>query len=102
VDGAELPVVDGVFGSRNRIALALGVHPQSLTESYIKRIAHPLAPEVVAQARSQEVIITEEIDLGALPICVHAPLDAGRYITSGVCLARDPESGAINSASIAS
>jgi 2,5-furandicarboxylate decarboxylase 1 len=97
VDGAELPVVDGVFGSRKRIALALGVDPQSLTESYIERLAHLLAPEAVAQARAQEVITTEEIDLGDLPICVHAPLDAGRYITSGVCLARDPDSGAINS-----
>jgi 2,5-furandicarboxylate decarboxylase 1 len=43
------------------------------------------------------VIITEGIDLGDLPICVHAPLDAGRYITSGVCLVRHPESGTVNS-----
>jgi 2,5-furandicarboxylate decarboxylase 1 len=97
VDGAELPVIDGVFGSRKRIALALGVDSQSLTESYIERVGHPLAPEVVVDARAQEVITTEDINLGVLPICVHAPLDAGRYITSGVCLARDPDSGAINS-----
>ena len=97
VDGAELPVVDGVFGSRERIALALGVDVKSLTESYIERLARPLAPEIVTAARAQEVISTESIDLGDLPICVHAPLDAGRYITSGVCLARDPESGAVNS-----
>jgi 2,5-furandicarboxylate decarboxylase 1 len=96
VDGAELPVVDGVFGSRERIALALGVDPRSLTESYIDRLAHPLPPEAVGEARAQEVISTEDIDLGDLPICVHAPLDAGRYVTSGVCLARDPKSGAIN------
>ncbi len=97
VDGSELPVVDGVFGSRKRIALALGVDPQSLTESYIERLTHPLEPEVVTEARAQKIITTAHIDLGDLPICVHAPLDAGRYITSGVCLARDPESGAINS-----
>jgi 2,5-furandicarboxylate decarboxylase 1 len=97
VEGSELPVVDGVFGSRERIALALGVDPQALTESYIARLGHPLEPEVVAEARSQDMITTDAVDLGALPICVHAPLDAGRYITSGVCLARDPESGAVNS-----
>ena len=96
VDGAELPVVDGVFGSRERIALALGVDAGSLTESYIERLAHPLAPETVAEAKVQEVVNSENVDLGELPICVHAPLDAGRYITSGVCLARDQESGAIN------
>lgn len=97
VDGAELPVVDGVFGSRRRLALALGVDVQSLTQSYIERVSEPLMPEVVTEARAQEVITTEGIDLGELPICVHAPLDAGRYITSGVCLARDQQSGAINS-----
>jgi 2,5-furandicarboxylate decarboxylase 1 len=97
VEGSELPVVDGVFGSRKRIALALGVDVRSLTESYIERLALPLEPELVAQARSQEVLNTDSVDLGALPICVHAPLDAGRYITSGVCLARDPGSGAVNS-----
>lgn len=97
VDGSDLAVIDGVFGSRTRIALALGVDVQSLTESYIERIAHPLAPQPVDEARAQEVVNTDFIDLGTLPICVHAPLDAGRYITSGVCLARDPHSGAINS-----
>ena len=97
VEGSELPVVDGVFGSRERIALALGVDVRSLTESYIERLAHPLEPEPVVEARAQDVVNTQAVDLGALPICVHAPLDAGRYITSGVCLARDPESGAVNS-----
>ncbi len=97
VEGSELPVVDGVFGSRERIALALGIDVRSLTESYLSRLAHPLEPERVPEARSQEVTNTDAIDLGALPICVHAPLDAGRYITSGVCLARDPQSGAVNS-----
>jgi len=96
VEGAALPVVDGVFGSRRRIALALRVDVHSLIETYIERLAHPLAPEFVTEARAQEVINGDEIDLGELPICVHAPLDAGRYITSGVCLARDQESGAVN------
>lgn len=97
VEGAELPVIDGVFGSRRRIALALGVDVKSLTESYMERLAHPLRTEVVTEARAQEVITTEGVNLEELPICVHAPLDAGRYITSGVCLARDQQSGAINS-----
>jgi 2,5-furandicarboxylate decarboxylase 1 len=96
VEGAELPVIDGVFGSRRRLALALGVDVQSLTESYIERLANPLSPEFVAEAKVHEVINRDDVDLGELPICVHAPLDAGRYITSGVCLARDHESGAIN------
>src|SRR5579884_233477 len=38
VHGSELPVIDGVFGSRERIALALGVDVRSLTESYLERL----------------------------------------------------------------
>src|SRR5690606_22008971 len=48
-------------------------------------------------APCQEVVITENIDLGALfPVLLHAPGDAGRYITSGIIIVRDPETGVYN------
>jgi 2,5-furandicarboxylate decarboxylase 1 len=34
--------------------------------------------------------------LDALPVLQHRPGDAGRYITAGVCVSRDPETGRVN------
>ncbi len=97
VDGTEMPVVEGVFASRQRIALALGLDVASLADGFLDRLSSPIAPELGATAPVQATAaVGDAVDLDALPICVHAPRDGGRYITSGVCLARDLESGAIN------
>ncbi len=97
VEGSEMPVVDGVFASRARIALALGLPAGPMAEPYLELLEHSIEPVVVSPAPVQANVATgDDVDLGGLPICVHAADDAGRYITSGVCLARDPESGAIN------
>ncbi|MBS1677766.1 MAG: UbiD family decarboxylase [Actinobacteria bacterium] len=98
VEGSAMPVVDGVFASRRRIALALGVAPRLMAERYLDLLARPIDSVVVAAAAPAQESVTSgaDVDLGSLPICVHAAGDAGRYITSGVCLARDPESGAVN------
>jgi 2,5-furandicarboxylate decarboxylase 1 len=42
------------------------------------------------------VLAGAEASADALPIGVHSPDDAGRYITCGVLLVRDPASGAMN------
>jgi 2,5-furandicarboxylate decarboxylase 1 len=98
VDGSDFPVVTGVWGSRRRIALALGTSVDELTDVYLDRLEKlAMRPVDVAEAPVKDVLTRGgDVDLGALPLCVHAPGDAGRYITSGVCLARDPASGAIN------
>jgi 2,5-furandicarboxylate decarboxylase 1 len=41
-------------------------------------------------------VVIEKPDLARLPIPTHSPLDAGPFITAGVVIARDPESGRHN------
>ena len=51
----------------------------------------------VQDAPCQEVVLTgREVDVTALPVFRHFEGDAGRYITSGVVIARDPETGRCN------
>jgi 2,5-furandicarboxylate decarboxylase 1 len=98
VEGSELPVVSGLFGKRERIAAALGVPVRHALDHVLERMRHPvpvvrtpLPPPV------QQVVRTgDQVDLSTLPIGVHSRADAGRYITSGVTVVKDPVTGHVN------
>jgi 2,5-furandicarboxylate decarboxylase 1 len=97
VEGSEVPVIVGVTATRSRIARALGQDVDRCVEYLLEQIENPVAPERVADGPVQEQVITgSELDVMSLPIGVHSPEDAGPYITSGVLLVRDPDSGATN------
>lgn len=53
--------------------------------------------EYVETAPVQEVVATgDEVNVLDLPVFRHFEGDAGRYITSGIVIAKDPENGRIN------
>ena len=54
-------------------------------------------PVVVKEAPVQEVVLTgKEVDVTRLPILTYHEKDAGRYITAGFGIMRDPDSGVRN------
>src|SRR5439155_927750 len=54
-------------------------------------------PVRVDAAPVQEVVHEgDAVDLRALPLVVHSEKDAGPYVTAGMVIAHDPESGARN------
>src|SRR5580704_12409288 len=66
--------------------------------SFIGRaIGGPLPPDVVERAPAHEEVHRNGFDIGAmLPVLTHTPADGGRFITAGVVVARDPETGIYN------
>lgn len=100
VVGAETPCLTNLVATRERMALALGVPVDALTRSSVMgqgRTSHPPRQVSADQAPVKEVVRRgAEADLGALPIPVHNELDGGPFITAGVSLMRDPESGVVN------
>jgi 4-hydroxy-3-polyprenylbenzoate decarboxylase len=104
IDNSNTPVFINAFGSKKRMAMALGVNdteeiardiqelielkpPQNLIEKikFLPRlfeISH-FPPKVISgKAPCQEVVLTgEEIDLFKFPILKCWPLDGGRFIT---------------------
>ncbi|WP_322801364.1 menaquinone biosynthesis decarboxylase [Thermoflexus sp.] len=120
VDGKGIPVAINLFGTRQRMAWALGVEdleelrkrletllrpelPQSLGEAF-ERLGQVLGtlrsiglgPRRVSRAPCQEVVETERPSLDRLPILKCWPKDAGRYITLGQVITRDPRTGKRN------
>jgi 2,5-furandicarboxylate decarboxylase 1 len=97
VEGYRVPVVGNLFGTEKRIGLALGVEGDraDLAAVFIRGIQAPIAPRRVEKAPAQEVVIREDIDLlRVVPVLTYHQRDVGPYITQGVVLARDPETGA--------
>jgi len=94
VQGFDMPIVCNVVASRKALAFALGVPESQLAQEYARRIKDTHKPVTVSDAPfRRHVLKGSEIDLGRLPIPTYFPGDAGRYLTAGMLVARDPETG---------
>lgn len=95
VEKSAFPVVTSILSTRERLAKALGVEADKVSETYASRIKNRIEEtKLVEEPPFAEHCITgDDIDLYKLPIPVHFPIDAGPYVTSGLCVAKDPLSG---------
>ncbi len=103
VNGSEHPLVTNVFGSYDLLGLALGVDPlepkSSILQRFIEREAKPLPTKSVERSQApvkQRVFMNDDVDLSKLPIVHHAENDSGKYITVGVLVVKDPDTGVLN------
>lgn len=94
VQGLAMPVVTGLFSSRSRIAYAIGTTANNLHHHWTE-VSKKLIPAVkVSSGICQEVCyLGEEANAELLPLMAHFEQDAGRYITAGVSVAKDPDHG---------
>lgn len=118
VKGSKMPVLINAFGSRKRMAMALGVKdlediaqeiseildikdnvPLSLWDKVkmLPRLAElaSFMPKMVKKAPCQEVVDYEP-SLDIMPILKCWPKDAGRFITLPQVYTKDPETGKRN------
>jgi len=95
VRGAELPVVANLFNTREKVAFALGVAESELLAVGVRALERPRPPVEVAAGPCQEVV-REPPDLRVLPLCTNSELDGGPYVTAGLHVTANPETGARN------
>jgi 2,5-furandicarboxylate decarboxylase 1 len=100
VKDSKIPLVANMHASFERLRLGLGMEQGGVREFVAEcaaRQAHPIDPVVVTDAPVQEVVRTgAEVDVEELPICTYHEKDAGKYITAGLAVMRDPETGINN------
>lgn len=93
--GKAYPAVGGVFGNRAKALRAFEATEDTIHQKFIDGIANPIAPVMVdGPAPCQEVVIAgNDVDLSLLPIPRFSPEDGGAFITAGLTVSKDPETG---------
>lgn len=97
VAGYAMPLFCNVFGDRRRYALGLGVPTERLIRDWGVLGDQRIAPVLRDRGPIHYVVMTGEVvDLNKLPIELHFDCDAGRYVTNGIVIAKDPDTGIRN------
>jgi 2,5-furandicarboxylate decarboxylase 1 len=97
VDGYSIPVVGNLLSCQANCEAAFGIEFTGIREFVGRALAEPLPPQLVTKAPAQEQIHTKDIDLPRLlPALHHTAADAGRFVTAGIVIVRDPETGTYN------
>jgi 4-hydroxy-3-polyprenylbenzoate decarboxylase/2,5-furandicarboxylate decarboxylase 1 len=91
---SDIPLVCGVYSSRKHALLAFEADEKSITQKVLDGLGKPIKPSIAnGSAPCQEVVITEDIDIRRFPIPTYSPKDGGPYITPGIVVSKDPETG---------
>jgi len=89
VPGYKFDVVGNVITCRDDVYRALGTDKHGFIEYVDERSKNPVEPVIVGSGACQEL----ECSLADIPFISHFEKDGGRYITSGIVIAKDPEYG---------
>lgn len=91
------PVINNLFGSRDMLALLFETTREHVVNEWIGRLKNPIEPRLVSAGPVKEVVKQgSEVNLEELPIVTHCSKDAGPYITAGIVVAKDPDTGIRN------
>jgi len=114
VKGSNIPLAINLYGSYERMRIALGCETFETLADRIEALLRPelpttlmdkirklpdlarlagFAPKVVRNGICQQVVRTDDANLFDLPVIQCWPGDAGRYITFAGIYTKDPDSG---------
>jgi UbiD family decarboxylase len=97
VGDSPFPVVANIFGNRRRYAFAAGVPESELLDAWGRLGDKLFTPEIVTRGPILDNVLTgTAVDLNRLPIPRHFAEDGGPYITNGIVVAKDPDTGVRN------
>ncbi len=107
----DMPVVTNLLGNYRHLGLAFGAkltahvplssYYADLYDCMVAKLARVQAGDLISKQEIAEadapckdrVLMGSAVDLFELPVIQHYPVDAGRYITTGMVILEDPELG---------
>jgi 2,5-furandicarboxylate decarboxylase 1 len=96
VQGHSMPVLGNMLSCRENCEAAFGVDYKGIRQFVGRALGNPVPPVLVSKAPVHENV-HREFDLGRiLPILRHTDGDSGRFITAGIVIVKDPETGVYN------
>jgi len=95
VKDSQMNIITGICNTRDKIAKSIDTTVDKITENIINATANPT--KITDIKNINDVYANnEDADLSKIPIIKYYPKDKGRYITAGVVIAKDPETGDTN------
>jgi 2,5-furandicarboxylate decarboxylase 1 len=94
-NGTNVPLVAGIFSTRRKALLAFEATEETIFDKVLHGLDNPIAPVIgTAPAPCQEVVLLgEDVDIRKFPIPTYSPDDGGPFITPGINVSKDPETG---------
>ncbi len=97
VEEYDMPVLGNFLSCQANCEAAFGIDYRGIRELVGRALANPLEPQTVDRAPAYERVFTKDFDIGRqLPVLRHAATDGGRFITAGIVIVRDPDTGVYN------
>jgi 2,5-furandicarboxylate decarboxylase 1 len=96
VKGYSMPVVGNLFGSEENLLTIYQQDVPGLRQYIPEGLSHPIPPKSADSGPVQEVFHDNPDLIHLLPMLRYAPNDGGRYISAGVVIAKDQETGVSN------
>jgi 2,5-furandicarboxylate decarboxylase 1 len=94
-NGTGVPLVAGIYSTRSKALLAFEATEDTIFDTVMHGLANPIDPVIqTTPAPCQEVVLLgEDIDIRAFPVPTYSPDDGGPFITPGINVSKDPETG---------
>lgn len=94
-NGTDYPLVCGLYATRSKALLAFEADEATIFDKVLDGLDNPIPPTMAnGTPPCQEVILRgDDIDLTRWPIPTYSPKDGGAYITPGIVVSEDPETG---------
>jgi 2,5-furandicarboxylate decarboxylase 1 len=97
VAGYDTPVFTNVLASLDNALAIFDMDLEGVRGIMTRGLSSSIKPVMADVAPCQEEVITSGVDAErVMPILKHAEGDGGRYLSSGVVIAKDPETGQRN------
>lgn len=97
VKGYNIPVVTGIFGTKERCYLSLESTAKDWPKKFDKAIKNPIPCKIVKDGPCKEIIETgKEVNLNKFPILWQLEKDKGYYLTATNLIIKDPDTGKRN------
>ena len=94
----DMKIISGICNTRDKIARGISVAVPEITKRIMKATENPIPVENIENIK-KNFNTQKEPDLGKIPVPTYYKKDGGAYMTAGVVIAKDPETG-IRNASI--
>ncbi len=95
-NGTDYPLVAGVYSTREKALLAFEADEDTILEKVLHGLDNPIAPTIVsrtARRARRRSSSGDDIDIRNFPVPQYSPKDGGPYITPGIVVSEDPETG---------